>query len=48
LSGALGNKDAYKNAEIMALATIYSSVVTNIFKYTIHEDRPGNGNKKSS
>lgn len=47
LSGALGNKDDYKNAEIMALATIYSGTIANIFKYTIHEDRPGNGNKKS-
>lgn len=47
LSGALGNKDDYKNAEIMALATIYSGAVANIFKYTIREDRPGNGNKKS-
>lgn len=47
LSGALGNQDNYKRAEIMALSTLYSGMVTNILKNTIHEDRPGNGNKKS-
>lgn len=46
LSGALGNKDHYKNAEIMALATLYSSAITTILKNTVREDRPANGNNK--
>lgn len=47
-AGMAGNENAYRRAEIMTLATLYSAGVATLLKVTVREPRPNDGNDRRS
>lgn len=48
VGGAAGNPNAFRRAEIMTSASVYSAVVATALKYTVREPRPNDSSDRKS